>query len=235
MAVRTRTRSRSHMCSRGLSRCKRGRVVSCMSSRESMSVVEGRRRALAKLGCGSTGVAMGMGVVSSPPASLAADFAVVQDAKKGYVFAYPFGWQEVQVDGQEAVYKDVIESLESLNLTISDTEKKSIDEYGDAARTANLFLEKVLTSPATTSSYKLLESRESELEGYKYYQLEYEMNLKADMRGGGGRPPPKRHVVTTCVIGNEKLYLLTVGTVDRRWPKMGERLRKVANSLKLLY
>ena len=106
---------------------------------------------------------------------------------------------------------------------------------GDAARTANLFLEKVLTSPATTSSYKLLESRESELEGYKYYQLEYEMNLKADMRGGGGRPPPKRHVVTTCVIGNEKLYLLTVGTVDRRWPKMGERLRKVANSLKLLY
>lgn len=204
-----------------------------MSSKESSSGGEGRRRALAKLGGGSASVAMGMGVVSSPQASHAADFAVVSDAKKGYVFAYPFGWQEVQVDGQEAVYKDVIESLESLNLTISNTEKKSIDEYGDAVRTANLFLEKVLTSPATTSSYTLLESRESELEGYKYYQLEYEMNLKSDTRGG--RPPPKRHVLTTCVIGNEKLYLLTVGTVDRRWPKMGERLRKVANSLKLLY
>ena len=74
---------------------------------------------------------------------MAADFAVVTDAKKGYVFAYPFGWQEVQVDGQEAVYKDVIESLESLSLTVTPTEKKSIDDFGTPVEAANLFLDKV--------------------------------------------------------------------------------------------
>ena len=68
------------------------------------------------------------------------------------------------------------------------------------------------------------------MEGYKYYQLEYEQDIKDP----SGRPK-RRHAISTCVVGNEKLYLLTVGASDRRWGKMGDRLKKVANSLKLLY
>jgi len=201
------------------------------------AVLEGRdsrRQVLTSVGAALTGIIASNGAFEtvSPVggAAMAADFAVVTDAKKGYVFAYPFGWQEVQVDGQEAVYKDVIESLESLSLTVTSTEKKSIDDFGTPVEAANLFLDKVLTSPATTNSYKLLESRESSLEGYKYYQLEYEQDIKDP----SGRPK-RRHAISTCVVGNEKLYLLTVGASDRRWGKMGDRLKKVANSLKLLY
>lgn len=114
------------------------------------AVLEGRgsrRQVLTSVGAALTGIIASNGAfeTASPMggAAMAADFAVVTDAKKGYVFAYPFGWQEVQVDGQEAVYKDVIESLESLSLTVTPTEKKSIDDFGTPVEAANLFLDKV--------------------------------------------------------------------------------------------
>lgn len=41
-------------------------------------------------------------------------FSTMRDTGDGYEMAYPFGWQEVQVGGVDAVYKDVIEPLESV-------------------------------------------------------------------------------------------------------------------------
>lgn len=39
----------------------------------------------------------------------------VKDTQDGYGFLYPFGWQEIAVDGQDVVFKDVIEPLESVS------------------------------------------------------------------------------------------------------------------------
>ena len=37
--------------------------------------------------------------------SPAANFQLYKDANDGYQFAYPFGWQEVAVTGQDVVFK----------------------------------------------------------------------------------------------------------------------------------
>ncbi|CAF2047693.1 unnamed protein product [Brassica rapa] len=37
------------------------------------------------------------------------DFMTVSDNKDAYSFLYPFGWQEAMIEGQDKVYKDVIE------------------------------------------------------------------------------------------------------------------------------
>lgn len=50
-----------------------------------------------------------------------------------YQFLYPFGWQEVTVTGTDVVYKDVIEPLESVSVTITTTDKKDVTEFGDIA------------------------------------------------------------------------------------------------------
>jgi photosystem II oxygen-evolving enhancer protein 2 len=50
-----------------------------------------------------------------------------------YQFLYPFGWQEVTVTGTDVVYKDVIEPLESVSVTITATDKKDVTEFGDIA------------------------------------------------------------------------------------------------------
>jgi hypothetical protein len=55
----------------------------------------------------------------------------VQDLNDNYQFLYPFGWQEVTVTGADVVYKDVVEPLESVSVTITPTDKKDITEFGE--------------------------------------------------------------------------------------------------------
>lgn len=62
--------------------------------------------------------AAGAALAPAGPALALSGFSVVKDTRKGFQFYYPIGWQEISVDGQDAVYKDVIEPLESAALNI---------------------------------------------------------------------------------------------------------------------
>lgn len=66
----------------------------------------------------------------TPRLCFAGPFQPVKDPQDGYQFVYPFGWQEVSVRGQDVVYKDVIEPLESVSVSIVKTDKTSISDYG---------------------------------------------------------------------------------------------------------
>ena len=57
-------------------------------------------------------------------------YTPIKDAQDGYSFLSPFGWQEVSVKGQDVVYKDVIEPLESVSVSLTTTDKADITEYG---------------------------------------------------------------------------------------------------------
>jgi photosystem II oxygen-evolving enhancer protein 2 len=67
-------------------------------------------------------------------------FNPVQDLNDNYQFLYPFGWQEVSVGGADVVYKDVVEPLESVSVTITPTDKRDISEFGDIADVSNTLL-----------------------------------------------------------------------------------------------
>lgn len=58
-------------------------------------------------------------------------YNAAKDPQDGYQFIYPFGWQEVSVDGTDVVYKDIIEPLESASVTISKTDKTSVTDFGN--------------------------------------------------------------------------------------------------------
>ena len=58
-------------------------------------------------------------------------FNAAKDTQDSYQFIYPFGWQEVSVDGQDVVYKDIIEPLESASVSITKTDKSSVTEFGN--------------------------------------------------------------------------------------------------------
>lgn len=57
-------------------------------------------------------------------------FQPISDLNDNYQLVYPFGWQEVAVKGTDIVYKDVIEPLESVSVTIAPTDKNDITEFG---------------------------------------------------------------------------------------------------------
>jgi photosystem II oxygen-evolving enhancer protein 2 len=58
-------------------------------------------------------------------------FNPYEDRSDGYKFLYPFGWQEVAVKGTDIVFKDIVEPLESVSVTLTTTERKDITEFGD--------------------------------------------------------------------------------------------------------
>ncbi|KAL9297433.1 hypothetical protein ACSQ67_023329 [Phaseolus vulgaris] len=169
-------------------------------------------------------------------------FFSVLDKKDGYSFVYPFGWQkakmeakvsyfisflswgseqEVVIQGQDKVFKDVIEPLESVSVNVIPTGKQDITQFGSPQDVAETLIKKVL-APSNQKT-KIIEAKEQDVEGKKYYQFEF--IAKA--------PNYTRHALSTVSIGNGKFYTLTTGANERRWEKMKDRLQTVIESFKI--
>ncbi|XP_042013708.1 psbP-like protein 1, chloroplastic isoform X2 [Salvia splendens] len=162
---------------------------------------------------------------SAPPCEVAAEtkkgFLPVTDKKDGYTFVYPFGWQEVVVEGQDKVFKDVIEPLESVSVNIIPTAKQDIRDFGPPQEVGETLIRKVLASP--TQKTKLIEASEHDVEGKAYYTFEFLAQA----------PNYTRHALTTVCIGNGRFYTVTTGANERRWDKMKERLKTVVDSFQI--
>jgi len=153
------------------------------------------------------------------PSQAKGGFEVLKDQQDGYQFLFPFGWQEVSISGQDTVYKDVIEPLESVSVSYIPTEKQSISEYGDVKEVAYTLVRKVLTT--VNQEVKLVNAEERKDEaGRLYYDFEYTATT----------PRYTRHSMASVTIGNGKFYTLETGSNERRWGKMKEKIQKVQKS-----
>lgn len=148
-------------------------------------------------------------------------FLPVTDKKDGYEFIYPFGWQEVVIEGQDKVVKDVIEPLENASVNLIPTNKQDIRELGSPQEVAEALIKKVL-APSSQKT-KLVEAKEHEVDGKTYYTFEF--LAKA--------PNYTRHGLSAICIGNGKFYTLTTGANERRWEKMKDKLNTVIDSFKI--
>ncbi|KZV15984.1 psbP-like protein 1, chloroplastic-like [Dorcoceras hygrometricum] len=148
-------------------------------------------------------------------------FIPVTDKKDGYTFLYPFGWQEVVVQGEDKVFKDVIEPLESVSVNVIPSGKENIREFGPPQQVAETLIKKVLTSPSQKP--KLIEASEHEVDGRTYYTIEFIAQA----------PNYTRHALSAVCIGNGKFYTLTTGANERRWEKMKDRLKTVVESFQI--
>ncbi|XP_065048619.1 psbP-like protein 1, chloroplastic isoform X2 [Musa acuminata AAA Group] len=148
-------------------------------------------------------------------------FQAVLDKKDGYTFLYPFGWQEVVVQGQDKVFKDVIEPLESVSVNMVATGKQDVRDLGPPQQVAEALVKKVL-SP-TSQKTKLVEAAERDVDGKVYYTFEFIAQA----------PNYTRHALGAISIGNGKFYTLTTGANERRWGKMKDKLHEVVDSFKI--
>ncbi|NP_001334266.1 photosystem II reaction center PsbP family protein [Solanum lycopersicum] len=164
-------------------------------------------------------------MTSQIPTSFAAGnkkgFLPVTDKKDGYSFLYPFGWQEVVVEGEDKVFKDVIEPLESASVNLVPSSKEDIRDFGSPQQVAETLIKKFLASPSQKT--KLIESSERVVDGKTYYTFEFVAQA----------PNYTRHALTVVCIGNGKFYTLTTGANERRWGKMKDRLQTVVDSFQI--
>ncbi|KAL6123758.1 PREDICTED: psbP-like protein 1, chloroplastic isoform X1 [Fragaria vesca subsp. vesca] len=212
--------SNSHCYRRSVSFLVRAEQASSSSACSPSQDRSGRRQVLA------AGTIASMAYLTNQhSASFAAekkkDFQLVTDKKDGYEFVYPFGWQEVSIEGQDKVFKDVIEPLETASVTLFPTVKEDIKEFGTPQEVAETLIKKVLAPP--TQKTKLIEATEHEIDGKTYYTFEF--MAKA--------PNYTRHALSTIAVNNGKFYTLTTGANERRWGKMKDKLHTIVDSFKL--
>eukprot|EP00793_Prasinoderma_coloniale_P004857 PRCOL_00000618-RA len=169
----------------------------------------------------SAGAALAAGAaVGVAPASAAGGYVPVKDLQDNYEFLYPQGWEEVRVQGQDKVFKDLIEPLESVSVTVLPTQTEKLTDLGDAKTVAPQFIDKVLSTPG--SEFKLKDVSTREDAGHTYYTFIYEVVQNGFKRFG----------VSTIAIDGGKFYVLTTGAGDKRWPKVQRTLLTVADSFK---
>jgi len=204
---------------RGDARCG-GRRATVTRAIERASAI-GRRDAL--------GAALSLAVVGAiggapAPALALSGMNAVKDTREGYEFLYPVGWQEIQVDGQQAVYKDIIEPLESVALNVYPTQRKSVSEIGTPDEVAKTLVGKALTAPGAQAKV-LATSERTDKDGHLYYQFEFVTKTKSY----------ERHALTVVTVTQGKFYTLTTGASEKRWSKMKERLSATVGSFNVYY
>ncbi|KAA6423017.1 MAG: OEE2 of thylakoid lumen [Trebouxia sp. A1-2] len=151
-------------------------------------------------------------------------FNAAKDTQDSYQFVYPFGWQEVSVDGTDVVYKDIIEPLESASVTISKTDKASVTEFGNPLEVAQQLTNEVLTPRSQQA--KVLGVNKREIDGRTNHFMSLSLQTKAKHRY-------IRHALAVVTVGNGKFYTLTTGSNENRWSKMKERLVEVVKSFQV--
>nr|XP_010920707.1 psbP-like protein 1, chloroplastic isoform X2 [Elaeis guineensis] len=115
----------------------------------------GRRHALA---LGAISTCISLTYANSASSEVKKGFQSVLDKKDGYSFLYPFGWQEVVIEGQDKVLKDVIEPLESISVNMVPTSKQDVRDFGSPQEVADTLIKKVLAPPS--QKIKLVEAAE---------------------------------------------------------------------------
>ncbi|KAG2482955.1 hypothetical protein HYH03_018132 [Edaphochlamys debaryana] len=192
------------------------RVVQCRAQSAEAAQL-GRREVLQ--------AASAAALLSASPAFAArapSGFTAVEDVADNYKFLYPFGWQEVVVKGADVVYKDVVEPLEAVSVTLTATDKADITEFGELQTVCETLATNVLTAPGT--DVKLLKTNLREQEGHNYYELEYVATT----------PRFTRHQLAVVACSRGTFYTLTVGANEKRWGKMKEKLETTMRSFQLI-
>ncbi|GAB4845362.1 phycocyanin alpha-subunit phycocyanobilin lyase [Ancistrocladus abbreviatus] len=152
----------------------------------------GRRKLLA-IGASVPGVMLFDRTSMSFAAESKKGFLPVTDKKDGYSFLYPFGWEEVVIEGQDKVFKDVIEPLESVSVNMYPTSKQDIQEYGPPQEVAETLIKKVLAPP--TQKTKLIDAKEQDVDGKTYYTFEFTAQTSNFTR----------HALSAICVGNGSL------------------------------
>jgi photosystem II oxygen-evolving enhancer protein 2 len=127
------------------------------------------------------------------------------------------------VDGQDVVYKDIIEPLESVSVSITTTDKATIDDFGPPEEIASTLASKVLT-PAS-QQVKILSVSRRLVDGRPYVDFEFASKASTYIR----------HALASVSVANGKFYTLTTGANElRRWGKVKGTLESVVASFKVV-
>ncbi|HIK33168.1 MAG TPA: photosystem II reaction center PsbP family protein [Oscillatoriales cyanobacterium M59_W2019_021] len=145
------------------------------------------------------------------------------DDYDGYEFLYPNSWIEVNATNLEpdVIFHDLIESSENVSVILNPLPNdKTLADLGTPTDIGYRLSKSAIAPPGSNRQAELTNAEQREFDGKTYYLLEYDVKL----------PQGERHNLASIAISRGQLFTLNVSTTDKRWSKMQEQLKAVANS-----
>ncbi len=150
------------------------------------------------------------------------------NALEGYEFVYPNGWQEIEVEdnnaGVDVVFRDIVERSENVSVVINEVgEGKKLTDLGTPSDVGQR-LKQTIAPPNSDRQAQLLRAEQSQKDGKTYYQLEYQVTFPNNQQ---------RHDLASVAVSRGKLFTLNVSTPQHRWDSLSERFKAIANSFEV--
>nr|GMC98243.1 photosynthetic NDH subunit of lumenal location 1, chloroplastic [Ipomoea batatas] len=173
---------------------------------------------------------LGLGALSSlsllPANPLLAEvperFSSFVDKEDGYAYYYPSDWTDFDFRGHDSAFKDRHLQLQNVRVSFIPTEQADIHDLGPMQETVYRLVNHVYAAPSQIAT--IMDVQEKTIEGKNYCTFEYVLTSVNFSRAA----------FATIAVGNGRFYTLVVGANERRWRRIRNKLKVVADSFKLL-
>ncbi|KAK2631200.1 hypothetical protein EUGRSUZ_G02907 [Eucalyptus grandis] len=174
-----------------------------------------------------------LGVVGSLTASLLpassllaqempANYRAFVDLSDGYSYYYPSDWREFDFRGHDSAFKDRYLQLQNVRVRFIPTDKKDIHDMGPMDEVVSNLVKNIYATPNQIAN--IFDTQERTVDGRDYYTFEYELRS----------PNFASCSFATIAVANGRFYTLTVAANERRWRRVRNKLKVVADSFKVL-
>ncbi|GMI86264.1 Photosynthetic NDH subcomplex L 1, PsbP-like protein 2 [Hibiscus trionum] len=195
------------------------RVQPCLQN--SVTIPNEERRRLLLLGVGAFTANL-LPATSLLAQEIPQNYKAFVDIPDGYSYYYPSDWREFDFRGHDSAFKDRFLQLQNVRVRFIPTDKKDIHDLGPIDEVVYNLVNHVYAAP--NQMVNILDMQERTIDGKNYYTFEYELTS----------PNYASACFATIAIGNGRYYTLVVGALERRWRKVRNKLKVVADSFKLL-
>ncbi|CBI31729.3 hypothetical protein VitviT2T_019189 [Vitis vinifera] len=151
-----------------------------------------------------------------------ANYKAFVDLSDGYSYYYPLDWREFEFRGHDSAFKDRYLQLQNVRVSFIPTDKRDIHDLGPMEEVVPNLVKNVYAAPNQIAT--ILDMQEKVVDGKNYYTVEYELTSANFSRAS----------FVILAIGNGRFYTLNVGANERRWKRVRNKLKVVADSFKVL-
>uniref|UniRef100_A0A0E0CYV2 PsbP C-terminal domain-containing protein n=1 Tax=Oryza meridionalis TaxID=40149 RepID=A0A0E0CYV2_9ORYZ len=184
-------------------------VVNASSSEASSDEKNVTRRRLALLGAGALAT------------EVPKNYKSYVDSKDGYSYLYPADWRDFDFLGHDSAFKDRNVALQCVRVGFIPTTKTDIRDLGPMDEAIFNLVNNVYAAPNQIPT--VYDMQERTVDGKNYWTFEYDLEA----------PGYGVSAFATVAIGNGRYYTLIVTANERRWSRLRNRLKVVADSFKL--
>ncbi|KAM7499236.1 hypothetical protein LguiA_023650 [Lonicera macranthoides] len=144
------------------------------------------------------------------------------DKSDGYSYYYPSDWIDFDFRGHDSAFKDRYLQLQNVRVSFIPTDKSDVHELGPMEEVVSNLVRHVYATPMQVGN--IFDMQERTTDGKNYYTFEYALTSRNFSRAA----------FATIAVANGRYYTLIVGANERRWRRVRNQMKVVADSFKVL-